>query len=62
MEQKLEFISAWRTQKYTITELCKSFEISRLTAYKFIDRFEKFGIDGLIELKKRPKNHPNQTA
>ena len=25
MERKVEFISAWRTQKHTITELCKSF-------------------------------------
>lgn len=62
MEQKVEFISAWRTQKHTITELCKSFEISRTTAYRLIDRFEKFGLDGLIERKKTPKNHPSQTS
>ena len=29
MEQKIEFICEWRTGKYTITELSKSFEISR---------------------------------
>ncbi len=34
MEQKIEFICEWRTGKYTITELCKNFEISRPTAYK----------------------------
>ncbi len=61
MEQKLEFISAWRTQKHTITELCRTFEISRPTAYKMIDRFEKFGIEGLLERKKTPKSHPNKT-
>ena len=62
MEQKAEFISAWRTQKHTITELCKSFEISRTTAYRLIDRFEKFGIEGLIQRKKTPKSHPNKTS
>ena len=62
MEQKVEFISAWRTQKQTITELCKSFEISRTTAYRMIDRFEKFGLEGLIERTKTPKSHPSQTS
>ena len=41
MEQKIEFICEWITGKYTITELCKSFEISRPTAYRLIDRFKK---------------------
>ncbi len=43
MEQKIEFICEWRTGKYTITELCKNFEISRPTAYKLINRFENQG-------------------
>jgi len=62
MEQKLEFISAWRTGEHTITELCKSFEISRTTAYRLIDRFEKFGLEGLIQRKKTPQSHPNKTS
>ena len=63
MEQKIEFICEWRTQKYTITELCKSFEISRPTAYKLITRFEEKGFDGLRELSRKPKkSHPNKTA
>ena len=41
MEQKIKFVCEWRIGKYTITELCKNFEISRPTAYKLIDRFEK---------------------
>jgi uncharacterized membrane protein len=47
MEQKIEFICEWRTGKYTITELCRSFEISRPTAYKIIARFENEGYEGL---------------
>ena len=41
LEQKIEFICEWRAGKYTLTELCKAFEISRPTAYRLIDRFEK---------------------
>ena len=61
MEQKIEFICEWRTGKYTITELCKSFEISRPTAYKLINRFEKQGYEGLREQSRNPRNHPNET-
>ena len=61
MEQKIEFICEWRTGKYTITELCKAFEISRPTAYKLIDRFERQGYEGLREQSRAPRAHPNQT-
>jgi len=61
MEQKIEFICEWLTEKYTITELCKGFEISRPTAYRLISRYEKLGLEGLREQSKAPINHPNRT-
>ena len=62
MEQKLEFICEWRTGNYTITELCKNFEISRPTAYKIIARFENEGYEGLKELSRKPRGvHPSST-
>jgi len=61
MEQKIEFICEWRTGKYTITELCRSFEISRPTAYKLISRFEQQGFEGLKKQSRAPSNHPNAT-
>jgi transposase InsO family protein len=61
MEQKIEFICEWRTGKYTITELSKSFEISRPTAYKLINRYEKQGYEGLREQSRIPRKHPNET-
>lgn len=62
MDQKIEFICEWLTSKYTITELCNSFDISRPTAYKLIGRYEKHGIEGLRERSKSPINHPNRTC
>jgi transposase InsO family protein len=61
MEQKVEFICEWLSYKYTITELCNAFEISRPSAYKLIHRYENFGIEGLLENSKAPRNHPNKT-
>lgn len=61
MEQKVEFICEWRTGKYSITELCNSFNISRPTAYKLIKRFEKEGIEGLNKKSSGHQNHPFKT-
>ncbi len=61
MEQKIEFICEWRTGKYTITELCKGFEISRPTAYRLINRFEKQGFEGLKKRSFKPRDSPNKT-
>ena len=61
MEEKVEFICEWNSGKYTITELCKGFGISRTTAYRMIQRYEKYGIEALLEHSKAPINHPNRT-
>jgi transposase InsO family protein len=61
MEQKIEFICEWRTNKYTITELSKAFGISRTTAYKVIDQFERHGYEGLREHSRKPRHHPATT-
>jgi transposase len=61
MEQKVEFICEWLSEKYSISELCRYFEISRPTAYKLISRYEEDGIKGLREQSKAPINHPNRT-
>ena len=61
MEQKIEFICEWRTEKYIVTELCKQFNISRTAAYKLIKKFESLGYDGLRELSRAPNKHPNAT-
>lgn len=61
MEQKVEFICEWLSGNYKITELCKSFGISRPSAYLLISKYEKYGIEGLLEKSKAPRNHPNKT-
>lgn len=61
MEEKIEFICEWNSGKYTITELCKGFRISRTTAYKLIQQYEINGLEGLRKKPKAPINHPNRT-
>jgi transposase-like protein len=61
MEQKIEFICEWLSGKYTISELCRHYEISRPTAYLLIGRYEKSSIEGLLEKTRAPRHHPNKT-
>ena len=60
MEQKIEFISEWSSGIYTISELCREFNISRPTAYKYIDRYKQDGLKGLLEKPRSPLTHPNK--
>ena len=61
VEQKVEFICEWLSGKYTISELCSFYGISRLTAYILINRYEKSGIEGLLEKSRAPRSIPNKT-
>ena len=61
MNEKIEFISEWKTGLYSISELCRNFDISRPTAYKIIQRFNNSGYQGLLEHSRAPYVQPNRT-
>ena len=62
MEQKEEFTLFWKTGKYTITSLAEMFNISRPTVHKYIERYEKYGLPGLLEKSRAPRNVTNKTS
>ena len=37
-----------------VVDLCREFGISRKTGYKFLERYEKYGVDGLLNRSRRP--------
>lgn len=61
MQEKEEFILLWESGKYTITVLSEMFGISRPTAYKYIERYQKYGIPGLLERSRAAKKIHNKT-
>jgi transposase InsO family protein len=59
MEQKIEFILLARKENgFKFNALCKRFEISRKTGYKWLNRYKDKGIDGLQEKTRRPSRSP----
>jgi transposase InsO family protein len=59
MDQRLQFIGDWLSGQYTKTELCEFYTISRPTGDKWIERYQRFGIDGLKTGSRAAKSHPN---
>ena len=55
MNQKLMFLSAFARQERPVIELCRDYEISRKTAYKWLKRFIEYGPQGLEE-RSRARN------
>lgn len=57
MEQRRQFIQAWQERRASLSRLCREWEISRPTAYKWIERYEREG-DGGLENRSRTYGLP----
>ncbi len=61
MDERLLFIADYKHQVFSIAELCRRFQISRPTAYKWITRYEADGLRGLHNHSRRPHTSPTAT-
>jgi transposase InsO family protein len=59
MEQRVEMVGDWLSNKSNITELSKMYGVSRVTIYKWLKRFKTEGPAGFHEHARRPHQHPN---
>lgn len=55
-DQRRIFIKCYLDNEAIITDLYKEFEISRKTAYKWIERFTAFGDEGLQDQRRARQN------
>jgi transposase InsO family protein len=61
MNEKIKFIAAYvNRETSTFQELCGRFNISCKTGYKYVNRYETEGIDGLKERSRAPHIQPNR--
>lgn len=61
MELKQEFVQLADRPNANMSQLCRRYNISRPTGYKWLDRYQTDGLDGLVERSRRPKTSPNKT-
>ncbi len=62
MDQKIQFVSLAATGRYSVTQLCEDFDISRKTGHKWLSRYATRGSAGLTDLSRRPRGCAHQTS
>lgn len=61
MDEKRAFIEAWLSGEFSVSELCRRFGVSRVTGYRWIERFKRYGMVGLEARSSAAHWHPNAT-
>jgi len=62
MSLRLEFVLLAIQSKSNIRSLCRRFDVSAPTAYKWIERYRDGGVDALADHSRRPKHSPLRTS
>jgi len=62
MDERLQFISDYQRQLFTMTALCDRYGVSRKTGYELVARYEAAGVAGLASRSSRPQHSPQATA
>ena len=61
MEQRARFVLDAREKRFTMSELCYRYGISRKTGYKWIARYHGGGVPACDDRSRNPRLHPNAT-
>jgi transposase len=62
MDQKVQFVSDYLRDTFSMAELCERYGVSRKTGYKWIERYIQHGPEALEERSRRPAVSPNRTS
>ena len=60
MDQRLQFVTDALSDRFTMTELCERYGVSRRIGYKWLARFTEDGKRGLVNRTRRPHTCPTQ--
>lgn len=62
MDERVHFVSEYHRERFTMTELCDRYGVSRKTGYKWIARHQRDGTAGLAARSSRPHTSPQATT
>lgn len=60
--QRRDFVTAFATGRWSLTELAERYAVSRQTAYKWLQRWEEEGEAGLEERSRAPRSCPHRVS
>jgi transposase InsO family protein len=58
----MQFIAECKSREWSIAEVCRRFEVSRKTGYKWLARYESGGMEGLKDASHAPHTNPRQVS
>jgi putative transposase len=58
VDERMRFVLAAERQEEAFAALCRRFRVSRKTGYKWLDRYEAEGVEGLLDRSRAPHAHP----
>ena len=61
MDLKIQLVNDRDNKNFSITDLSQKYGISRPTVYKWLERYEQIGVEGLKEQSRAPKSCPHRT-
>ena len=61
MNRREDFVRLAATQAVPFSELCRKYEITRQTGYKWLRRHKAEGVDGLADRSRRPHHSPTRS-
>src|SRR5258708_5878836 len=62
VEARRELVELALKEEVSVTELSARFGVSRKTAYKWLKRFAKEGVEGMKDRSRRPEHTPGRTS
>src|SRR5438552_14327445 len=61
MDVRLRFVQDVHRPGWSIAEVCRRYQVSRKTGYKWLEHYEKAGPAGLVDRSHRPYSCPHAT-
>jgi len=62
MDERMRFMLAIEQREETFAALCRRFNVSRKTGYKWLNRYQAEGIEGLTDQSRAPHTHPQAVS
>ncbi len=59
--QRLQFLSSYQKEEISVADLCREYGISRPTGYRWINRYNEAGPEGLVDRSRRPHSCSHAT-
>src|SRR2546430_17440919 len=61
MDVRLRFVQDIHRPGWSVAEVCRRYQVSRKTGYKWLERYEQVGPAGLVDRSPRPHSCPHAT-